>query len=175
MVQLLNYTNIQMVEQNSKMTAEMRELAEQNAEQTAEMKELAKQNAKQTAQNALQTQSMAVIAYDTKRDSEVMKAITVVTLIFLPGTFISVSPIPLLELTSYPFLHSRQSSAWGSSNMIRATSRSPTKAGFISLALFRSPFLSSEHHLRGYGGQGRRKRSPSIIQPVRCLRKLPIY
>jgi Mg2+ and Co2+ transporter CorA len=95
MLQLLNYTNIRMVEQNSKMTAEMRELAEQNAEQTA--------------QNARQAQLMAVLAYDAKRDSEVMKAITVVTLIFLPATFLSVSPIPRLELTIYPFFLSRQS------------------------------------------------------------------
>ena len=45
---------------------------------------------------------MAVIAYDTKRDSEVMKAVTVVTLIFLPATFVSVRPIPHLEFTTYP-------------------------------------------------------------------------
>jgi hypothetical protein len=154
MLQLLNYTNIWMVEQNARMTAEMKE---------------------QAVQSARQVQSMAVLTYDAKRDSEVMKAITVVTLIFLPGTFISVSPIPLLELPTYPFLLSRQSSAWGSSNMIRATSRSPTKAGFISLALFRSPFSSLEHHLCGYGGQGRKKRSLSIIQLVRCLRKLRIH
>jgi hypothetical protein len=83
MLQLLNYTNIRMVEQNSKMTAEM--------------KELAKQNAEQATQSARQTQSMAVLAYETKRDSEVMKAITVVTLLFLPPTFVSVSPIPRLE------------------------------------------------------------------------------
>ena len=79
MLQLLNYTNIRMVEQNSKMTAEM--------------KEIAKQNAEQTEQSARQARSMGIIAYDTKRDSEVMKAITVVTLIFLPATFVSVCPI----------------------------------------------------------------------------------
>jgi hypothetical protein len=160
MLQLLNYTNIQMVEQNAKMTAEM--------------KELAKRNAGQTAQSARQAQSMAVLAYDTKRDSEVMKAITVVTLIFLPATFVSVCPIPHLELTIYPFTPSRHSSAGASSILIRARSRSPTKAGFISLALFRSALSSSEHHLRGYGGVGGRKRSPSIIQLVKCLRKPPI-
>ena len=88
MSQLLNYTNIRMVEQNSKMTAEM--------------KEIAKQNAEQTTQSARQAQSMAVIAYDTKRDSEVMKAITVVTLVFFPATFVSVCPMPLLESTTYP-------------------------------------------------------------------------
>jgi hypothetical protein len=152
MLQLLNYTNVRMVEQNARMTAEMKE---------------------QAVQSARQAQSMAVLAYDAKRDSEVMKAITVVTLIFLPGTFISVSPIPHLELTTYSFLLSRQSSAWGSSILIRATSQSPQKAGFISLLLFRSPFSSLEHHLRGYGGQGRRKISPITLQ-LRCSRKLPI-
>ena len=93
MSQLLNYTNIRMVEQNSKMTAEM--------------KEIAKQNAEQTTQSARQAQSMAVIAYDTKRDSEVMKAITVVTLVFLPATFVSVCPMPLLEPTTYPHFRSQ--------------------------------------------------------------------
>ena len=88
MLQLLNYTNIRMVEQNSKMTAEM--------------KEIAKQNAEQTEQSARQARSMGIIAYDTKRDSEVMKAITVVTLIFLPATFVSVRLNPCLELTTYP-------------------------------------------------------------------------
>ena len=76
MLQLLNYTNIRIVEQNANMTAEM--------------KELAKQNAEQVEQGARQAQSMAILAHDAKRDSEVMKAITVVTLIFLPATFVSV-------------------------------------------------------------------------------------
>ena len=76
-------------------------MVEQNSKMTAEMKELAKQNAEQTIQSARQAQSMAVIAYDTKRDSEVMKAITVVTLIFLPATFLSVSQIPHAGLTTY--------------------------------------------------------------------------
>ena len=88
MLQMLNYTNIRMVEQNAKMTAEMRELAKQNAEQTE--------------QGGRQAQSMAILAYDAKRDSEVMKAITVVTLVFLPATFVSVCPILCLELTTYP-------------------------------------------------------------------------
>ena len=131
-------------------------MVEQNFKMTAEMKELAKQNAEQTTQSARQAQSMAVIAYETKRDSEVMKAITVVTLIFLPGTFLSVSPIACVELTTYRLLFSRQFSAWGSSVLIRTRSCSTPKAGFISLALFRSPLSSSGHHLRGYGGQGRR-------------------
>ena len=65
-------------------------MIEQNAEATKRMAELA-------AQSARQAQSMAVLAYDAKRDSEVMKAITVVTLIFLPATFVSVCPIPPLE------------------------------------------------------------------------------
>ena len=88
MLQLLNYTNIRMVEQNSKMTAEM--------------KEIAKQNAEQTEQSAQQARSMRIIVYDTRRDSEFMKAITVVALVFLPATFVSVCSIPCLELTTYP-------------------------------------------------------------------------
>jgi hypothetical protein len=95
-------------------------MVEQNAKMTAEIKE-------QAAQSARQAQSMAVLAYDAKRDSEVMKAITVVTLIFLPATFVCVSPIPRLEWTIYPLLLSRRSSAWVSSVLIRAGSRSPTK------------------------------------------------
>ena len=80
-VQLLNYTNLRMVEG---------------------MKELAELNHRITEQSAEQAQSMAVIAHDTKRDSEVMKAVTVVTLIFLPATFVSVGPIPRQESTAYP-------------------------------------------------------------------------
>ena len=85
----MNYTNIRMVEQNSILTAEM--------------KELAKQNAEQTEQGGRQAQSMAILAYDAKRDSEVMKAITIVTLVFLPATFVSVRPILCLELSTYPY------------------------------------------------------------------------
>ena len=72
-------------------------MIEQNAEATKRMAELA-------GQSARQAQSMAVIAYDTKRDSEVMKAVTVVTLIFLPATFVSVGPIPRLEFAVYPII-----------------------------------------------------------------------
>ena len=64
-------------------------MVEQNAKMTAEMKE-------QATQSARQAHSMAALAYDSKRDSEVMKAITVVTLIFLPATFVSVCPISRL-------------------------------------------------------------------------------
>ena len=56
MVQLLNYTNIRMVEgmksvseQNAKMTEEMKDLAKRNGDMTAEMKELAMKNADMTA------------------------------------------------------------------------------------------------------------------------------
>ena len=56
----------------------------------------------QAAQSARQAHSMAALAYESKRDSEVMKAITVVTLIFLPATFVSVCPVSCLELTTYP-------------------------------------------------------------------------
>jgi len=126
-------------------------------------------------QNARQAQSMAVLAYDAKRDSEVMKAITVVTLIFLPATFVSVCPIPLLELTAHTIFLSRRFLAWGFSISIRNNSLSQLKAGFISLSLFRSPSLSSQRHLHGYGGQGGRRRSLSITLLVNGLHKLPIH
>jgi hypothetical protein len=96
-------------EQNAEATKRMKELAElnhriteQSSEATMRMAELAEVNRQQAAQSARQAQSMAVIAYDTKRDSEVMKAVTLVTLIFLPATFVAVSPIPCQEFTAYP-------------------------------------------------------------------------
>ncbi|SRR5258708_789384 len=61
-LQLLNYTNIRMVEG---------------------MKQISEENAKQS-------ESMAIVAYDTKRDSEIMKTITVVTMVYLPATFVCV-------------------------------------------------------------------------------------
>ena len=80
----------------------MKSVSEQNAEATKRMAELAEVNRQQATQSARQAQSMAVIAYDTKRDSEVMKAVTIVTLIFLPATFVSVGLILRLEFTTYP-------------------------------------------------------------------------
>ena len=93
--QLLNYTNIRMVEG-------MKSVSEQNAEATRRMAELAEVNRQQAVQSARQAKSMAALAYDTKRDSEVMKAITVVTLVFLPATFLSVRPILRLEFHCLP-------------------------------------------------------------------------
>ena len=142
-LQLLNHTNIRMVEG-------MKTVSEQNAEATKRMAELAEVNQRQA-------QSMAALAYDTKRDSEVMKAITVVTLIFLPGTFVSVCPTQCLESFTYPDFLFRHYSVWASSILIKASSRYPLKPGFISLAPCRSPFSSSEHRLHGYGGQERGK------------------
>ena len=127
-------------------------MVEQNANMTAEMKELANQNAEQS-------QSMAILAYGAKRDSEVMKAITVVTLIFLPATFVFVCPILSLDLTTCLDFVSRQSSAWDFSISIWTSSSSLGKVGSILLAPFHSPLSSSERHLGGYGGQGTRKRS----------------
>jgi len=115
-LQVLNYTNIRMVEgmksiseQNAEATKRMKELAElnhriteQSAEATRRLTELAEVNRQQVAQGARQAQSMAILAYDTKRDSEVMKAITVVTLVFLPATFLSVRPILRLEFHCLP-------------------------------------------------------------------------
>ena len=83
-------------------------MVEQNAHMTAEMKELARQNAEQTDQGARQAHCMAILAYDSKRDSEVMKAITMVTLVFLPATFVSVCPMStsvsgIDHLSKFPF------------------------------------------------------------------------
>ncbi len=83
------------------MVEGMKSVSEQNAEATRRMAGLAEVNRQQAAQSALQAQSMAVIAYDTKRDSEVMKAVTIVTLIFLPATFVSVGSILSLQFASY--------------------------------------------------------------------------
>jgi Mg2+ and Co2+ transporter CorA len=110
-------------EQNAKMTQEMKELAMKNAEATQRMKELAELSSEATMrmaelaevnrqQGARQAQSIAVLAYDTKRDSEVMKAVTLVTLILLPATFVAVGPIPRQELPLTQFLSCRQSLAW---------------------------------------------------------------
>ena len=74
MLQLVNYTNIRMVEG-------MKNISEQNTHQS---------------------QSMAVLAYDAKRDSEVMKAITVVTILFPPATFVFVRSVLHLKLTTHP-------------------------------------------------------------------------
>ena len=84
------------------MVEGMKSVSEQNAEATKRMAELAEVNRQQAVQSARQAQSMAVIAYDTKRDSEVMKAVTIVTLIFLPATFVSVGLILRLEFTTDP-------------------------------------------------------------------------
>ena len=163
MLQLLNYTNIRMVEG-------MKNVSEQNAEATKRMAEPAEVSQRQAVHGASQAQSMAVLAYDAKRDSEVMKAITVVTIFFLPLTFVSVCPILHLKLTL-----SRQSSSWGSSISITTSSTSPDKVGFTSLARFRARLLTSERHLGGYGGQGRRKRNPFITLLVKRLHKWPIH
>ena len=87
------------------MVEGMKRVSKQNAEATKRLAELAEVNRQQTGQSARQAQSMAALAYDAKRDSEVMKAITVVTLIFLPATFVSVCPISGLKLTTDPLTH----------------------------------------------------------------------
>ena len=43
-----------------------------------------------SSENARQSKLMANVAYDTKRDSEVMTTITVATRIYLPATFLCV-------------------------------------------------------------------------------------
>ena len=152
-------------EQSADMTATMTKLMEKIADATDQMKNSTQQNAQaaqkmvkfaeltqdQSRQNERQTLALSDLAYDSKRDSEVMKAITVVTLIFLPATFVSVRPDPVPEIAAH--LLSRRSSAWVSSLLIKTCSSSPRKGGFTSLALFRSPLSSLEGHLRGYGGQ----------------------
>ena len=56
----------------------------------------------QAAQSARQAHSMAALAYESKRDSEVMKAITVVTLIFFRPRLSLYAQFSCLELTTYP-------------------------------------------------------------------------
>jgi Mg2+ and Co2+ transporter CorA len=70
-------------EENAKM---------QNAEATLRMTQLAESSNRQAEQSARQAKSMAALTYDAKRDTEIMKTITVVTMIFLPPTFTSVCP-----------------------------------------------------------------------------------
>ena len=84
------------------MVEGIKSVSEQNAEATKRMAELAELNRQQAVQVEDLVQSMAILAYDAKRDNEVMKAIIIVTLIFLPATFVSVSSIPGLEFTTYP-------------------------------------------------------------------------
>ena len=169
----MTVTMANLMRQNAEATEHMRLSTEQNANATRKMAELAEVSQRQAAHGARQSQSMAVLAYDAKRDSEVMKAITVVTILFLPATFVSVRPVLHLKLTTHP--PSRQSSAWGSLISITTGSKSPHKVGFISFARFRSPLLSSERHLRGYGGQGRRKRSLLITMLVKRSHKRLIH
>jgi Mg2+ and Co2+ transporter CorA len=72
-------------EENAKMT-------KQNAEATLRMSQLAESGNRQAEQSARQAKSMEALTIDAKRDTEIMKTITVVTMIFLPPTFVSVCP-----------------------------------------------------------------------------------
>jgi len=182
-------TMADLMRQNAEATTQMKISTEYNAEATKRMKELAELNYRITEQsseatvrmaelaemNRRQAQSMAYIAYDTKRDSEVMKAVTLVTLIFLPATFVAVRPDPASGIHRSSSFSPRRSLAWDSSKLIRTRSPSPIKAGFTSLSRFRSPASSSEYHLRGLFGQGRRWRSPVVTLLVVGLRKLPVH
>ena len=88
------------------MVEGMKSVSKQNAEATKRIvAELAELNRQQAVQSERQAQSMADLAYDAKRDSEVMKAITIVTLIFLPATFVSVRSIRGPEFTTYPLFY----------------------------------------------------------------------
>jgi Mg2+ and Co2+ transporter CorA len=75
------------------MVEGMKSIAEENAKMTLRMKELAETSYRQAEESSRQADAMARLAYDSKRDSEVMKTITVVTMIFLPGTFCCVCSI----------------------------------------------------------------------------------
>ena len=153
--------------QIAEATAQMKKSTKQNAEATGRMVQLAELARKQSIQNDRQAQALSVLTYDTKRDSEVMKAITVVTLILLPATFVSVRPDPVPEIAAH--LLSRRSSVWVSSLLIKTCSSSRGKGGFISLALFRLPLLSLEGHTHGCGGQARKRRSLLITILVASL------
>jgi Mg2+ and Co2+ transporter CorA len=86
-------------EENANMTKRLAELTEkmesstkQNAEATSRMSQLAESSNRKAEQGARQAKSMADLTYDAKCDTEIMKTITVVTMIFLPPTFVSVCP-----------------------------------------------------------------------------------
>jgi len=169
--------------QNAEVTEEMRQLARQNAQATVHMKESNQQNAKatermrglaesnnrQALQGARQAKSMAALAYDSKRDSEVMKTITVVTMIFLPATFVSVRPNFYIELTAGPTTSSRPSSAWDSSisTSVRPVvdSRSLRRGGFTWPARFHSRSSCSCCRLLGCDGLVRSRRCHMITPP----------
>ena len=106
------------------MTATIAELMRKIADATDQMRDLDKTKCRSNTENGTthrtgsklvntlqtnrQTQTMSALTYDTRRDSEVMKAITVVTLIFLPATFVSVRPDPVPGIPAH--LLSRRSS-----------------------------------------------------------------
>jgi hypothetical protein len=69
----------------------MKSTTDRNVEANERMKVLAEISYKQAKDGEKQTQAMVDLAYETKRDSEVMKTITAVTLMFLPATFVCVS------------------------------------------------------------------------------------
>ena len=135
---------------------------QQNAVATARLTELAEANEKQA-------KSMAALAYDSKRDSEIMKTITITTMLFLPPTFVSVCPMLYSKVTLGPTSSSRQSSAWGSSisTSIRPTAdlKSLGKAGFTWPARFHSRWLYLGSHLCGCGGLVRRRRDQMTPVP----------
>ena len=99
----MNNTNTQTAKMTATTAGLMYEIAEaskqmkisteQNVDATQRMVHFAKLAQKQSIQNDLQARALSDLAYDSKRDSEVMKAITIVTLIFLPATFVSVRMI----------------------------------------------------------------------------------
>ena len=126
-----------------------------------ETKNLAESNNRQALQAEKQAKSMRDLAYDSKRDSEVMKMITVVTMIFLPATFVSVRPNFYIELTASLTSSSRPSSAWDSSILTSmcpiVDSRSLGKGGFTWPARFHSRSPCSHCRLLGCGGLVRRR------------------
>lgn len=69
------------------MVEGMKTISEENVKMTLRMKELAESSSLQAEESSKQADAMARLAYDSKRDSEIMKTITVVTMIFLPATF----------------------------------------------------------------------------------------
>jgi len=93
-----------LAESNHRITEQSAEATKRLAEATRRLADLAEINRQQAVQGARQAQSMAALTYDTKRDSEVMKAITVATLVFLPATFLSVRSILRLDFHCLPSL-----------------------------------------------------------------------
>lgn len=91
--------------------------------------------------NQKQAEATEFLARDAKRDGEIMKTITVVTLIYLPATFVCVCAAVALSGIS-GLMHRRRFSAWESSTLTSmqgpaAGSKSRSRGGYSSRCPYR--------------------------------------